>query len=111
MKNIIFGEENRDLQDVIIFNAIDKKASDIHFEPQGNCIYVRYRINGSLVVVHKIDFNEYTSLVSRIKIKANMDITEKRRPQDGKIIVDYNDLKYDLRISSIPVVYGELLDF
>lgn len=109
LKNIIFGEENRDLQDVIIFNAIDKKASDIHFEPQGNCIYVRYRINGSLVVVHKIDFNEYTSLVSRIKIKANMDITEKRRPQDGKIIVDYNDLKYDLRISSIPVVYGEKL--
>jgi len=109
LKNIVFGEDNRDLQDVLIFNAVDKKASDIHIEPQRNCVYVRYRINGTLVLVHKIDSNEYISLASKIKIKANMDITEKRRPQDGKIIVDYNNLKYDLRVSSIPVIYGEKL--
>ncbi|AGF56415.1 type IV pilus assembly protein PilB [Clostridium saccharoperbutylacetonicum] len=76
-------------------------------EPQKNCVFVRYRINGTLVLVHKIEHKEYAVLVSKIKVKANMDITEKRKPQDGKIVVTYNNLKYDLRISSIPVVYGE----
>ncbi|EKQ58192.1 MAG: type II secretory pathway, ATPase PulE/Tfp pilus assembly pathway, ATPase PilB [Clostridium sp. Maddingley MBC34-26] len=109
LKNIIFGEEDRTLEDVLIYNAIEERASDIHLEPQKNCVYVRYRINGSLVLVHKIDSNEYITLASKIKIKANMDITEKRRPQDGKIIVNYNNLKYDLRVSSIPVIYGEKL--
>ena len=72
-------------------------------------MYVRYRINGTLVLVHKIDSSEYKTLASKIKLKANMDITERRRPQDGKIIVNYNEAKYDLRISSIPLVYGEKL--
>lgn len=109
LKNIIFGMEGRTLEDVLIFNAIEDRASDIHLEPQKNCVYVRYRINGTLALVHKIDLSEYISLASKIKLKANMDITEKRRPQDGKIIVEYNDLKYDLRVSSIPLVYGEKL--
>ena len=109
LKNIIFGMEDRTLEDVLIFNAIKDKASDIHLEPHKNCVYVRYRINGTLALVHKIDLNEYISLASKIKLKANMDITEKRRPQDGKIIVEYNGLKYDLRVSSIPLVYGEKL--
>ena len=68
---------------------------------------MRYRINGSLILVHKIDASEYITLASKIKLKANMDITEKRRPQDGKIMVEYNEIKYDLRVSSIPLVYGE----
>ncbi len=76
-------------------------------EPQKNCVFVRYRINGTLVLVHKIEHKEYAVLASKIKVKANMDITEKRKPQDGKLVVTYNNLKYDLRISSIPVVYGE----
>jgi len=109
LKNIIFGMEDRTLEDVLIFNAIKEKASDIHLEPQKNCVFVRYRINGTLVLVHKIDYSEYITLASKIKLKANMDITEKRRPQDGKIMVQYNDAKYDLRISSIPLVYGEKL--
>ena len=107
LKNIIFGMEDRTLEDVLIFNAIKDKASDIHLEPHKNCVYVRYRINGSLILVHKIDANEYITLASKIKLKANMDITEKRRPQDGKIMVEYNEAKYDLRVSSIPLVYGE----
>lgn len=68
---------------------------------------MRYRINGNLILVHKIDASEYVTLASKIKLKANMDITEKRRPQDGKIVVEYNEAKYDLRVSSIPLVYGE----
>jgi len=109
LKNIIFGMEDKSLEDVLIFNAIKDKASDIHLEPQKNCVNVRYRINGTLVLVHKIDASEYITLASKIKLKANMDITEKRRPQDGKIIVEYNNVKYDLRVSSIPLVYGEKL--
>ena len=109
LKNIIFGMEDKSLEDVLIFNAIKDKASDIHLEPQKNCVNVRYRINGTLVLVHKIDESEYITLASKIKLKANMDITEKRRPQDGKIIVEYNNVKYDLRVSSIPLVYGEKL--
>ncbi len=109
LKDIIFGVKDRTLEEFLIFNAIDDKASDIHLEPQKNCVNVRYRINGSLILVHKIDINEYITLASKIKLKANMDITEKRRPQDGKVIVNYNEVKYDLRLSSIPVVYGEKL--
>lgn len=51
--------------------------------------------------------SEYLTLASKIKLKANMDISERRKPQDGKIIINYNDNNYDLRVSSIPVVYGE----
>lgn len=109
LKSIIFGDGDKDLEQVIIFNAVRDKASDIHFEPHKNCIYVRYRINGSLVLVHKIESKEYVTLVSKIKLKANMDITEKRKPQDGKIVINFNNSKYDLRVSSIPVVYGEKL--
>jgi type IV pilus assembly protein PilB len=109
LKNIIFGIDDISLEETLIFNAIKDKASDIHLEPQKNYVNVRYRINGTLILVHKIDTNEYATLVSKIKLEANMDITEKRKPQDGKIIVEYKNTKYDLRISSIPLVYGEKL--
>lgn len=109
LKNIIFGTERKRLDEILIFNAIKDNASDIHLEPKNNYVDVRYRINGSLILVHKIDKDEYVTLASKIKLEANMDITEKRRPQDGKIIISYNDVKYDLRISSIPLIYGEKL--
>lgn len=109
LKNIIFGIEGQSLEEILIFNAIKNNASDIHLEPKKNCVDVRYRINGSLILVHKIENDEYITLTSKIKLKANMDITERRRPQDGKMIVFYNNAKYDLRISSIPLIYGEKL--
>jgi Type II secretory pathway, ATPase PulE/Tfp pilus assembly pathway, ATPase PilB len=109
LKNIIFGTEDKCLEEILIFNAIKNEASDIHLEPQKNYVNVRYRVNGTLILVHKIDTSEYITLVSKIKLKANMDITEKRKPQDGKIIVEYKNAKYDLRVSSIPLVYGEKL--
>ena len=109
LKDIVFGIEGKNLEEVLIFNAINDNASDIHLEPKKNYVDVRYRINGSLILVHKIDKEEYIILASKIKLQANMDITEKRRSQDGKIIVSYNDVKYDLRVSSIPLIYGEKL--
>ncbi|NRW55451.1 type II secretory ATPase GspE/PulE/Tfp pilus assembly ATPase PilB-like protein [Clostridium beijerinckii] len=77
LKNIIFGIDDKSLEEILITNAIKVNASDIHIEPQNGCVYVRYRINGSLVLVHKIDSDEYITLASKIKLKANMDITEK----------------------------------
>ena len=72
-------------------------------------VAIRYRINGSLCLVNKIENDLYMRLCSKIKIRAGMDITDKRKPQDGKIILRYKEIKYDLRISSIPVIYGEKL--
>ena len=107
LKEIIFGIEGQDLEKIIIENAIKKHASDIHFEPKKEYVDIRYRINGSLTLVYKICIDEYITLLSKIKLKGDMDITKKMMPQDGKFIVHYNKKKYDLRISSIPLIYGE----
>lgn len=107
--NSVFGEDDKEMDDSIIFNAIKRGASDIHFEPMESYVSIRYRINGSLCIVNKIENDIYTRLCSKIKIRAGMDITDKRKPQDGKIILKYEEIKYDLRISSIPVIYGEKL--
>lgn len=105
--NSIYREDDGEIDEDIIYNAVECKASDIHFEPMESYVVIRYRINGSLCLVNKIERDLYKRLCSKIKIKADMDITEKRTPQDGKIILKYKNVKYDLRISSIPVVYGE----
>ncbi len=107
IKNMIFGYQDGNLEDSIIFKAIDDNASDIHFEPQSGWVNIRYRINGSLILVHKIQNEEYLRILSKIKLMSGMDIAEKRKPQDGKFIIQYNDKKYDLRVSTIPVVHGE----
>ena len=107
IKNMIFGYKDGNLEDSIIFKAVDDNASDIHFEPQSGWVNIRYRINGSLTLVHKIQNEEYSRILSKIKLMSGMDIAEKRKPQDGKFIIQYNDKKYDLRVSTIPVVYGE----
>ncbi|KFX55563.1 pilus assembly protein TapB [Clostridium botulinum] len=107
LRDIIFKVEDEDIENTLIYNAILRNASDIHFEPCEKEVDIRYRINGGLILVHKMLLSEYLTLASKIKLKANMDISERRKPQDGKIIINYNDNNYDLRVSSIPVVYGE----
>lgn len=107
LRNIIFKVENENFQNDLLCNAIDRRASDIHFEPNENEVNIRYRINGGLILINKILLSEYTTLASKIKLQGNMDISEKRKPQDGKILITYKEINYDLRISSIPVVYGE----
>ncbi|MDO5516892.1 MAG: GspE/PulE family protein [Clostridium sp.] len=107
--NSVFGEDDREIEEAIIYNAIECRASDIHFEPMESHVTIRYRINGGLCLANKIERDLYTRLCSKIKIKSGMDITEKRKPQDGKFILRYKNIKYDLRISSIPVIYGEKL--
>ena len=107
IKNMILGSKESNIEENIIFRAIEDKASDIHFEPQTDWVNIRYRINGDLVLVHKISSKEYIKIISKIKLMGGMDIAEKRRPQDGKAVIKYNDKKYDLRLSTIPIVNGE----
>ena len=87
--------------------AIKKKASDIHLDPQVKGIIVRLRIDGILHDFTRIPEKHQAKVVSRIKILADMDIAERRIPQDGRILVKLEKLKLDLRISTLPTQYGE----
>ncbi|MFH1453802.1 MAG: type IV-A pilus assembly ATPase PilB [Armatimonadota bacterium] len=92
---------------LIISQAINDKASDIHIEPDAKSVRVRYRIDGVLHDVMSPPKHIQAPMVSRIKIMANMDIAERRIPQDGKIHLRHEKKEYDLRVSSLPVIYGE----
>lgn len=91
----------------IINKAILKKASDIHIEPYSDSVIIRYRIDGVLFDELSIPLDIYGVVNTRLKIMCNMDISEKRCPQDGKIEYIFGDREYDLRISSLPVICGE----
>lgn len=105
----VFIGEEEDLLKLILSKAISEVASDIHFEPQREDVIIRIRIDGTLVLFSKIKNNEYQRLISQIKVIGNMDLTEKRRPQDGKAYINIMNKDYDLRLSTIPIVYGEKL--
>lgn len=107
IKKVFFSQDNNKIEDEIIWEAIDKKASDLHFEPYKDIVYVRVRIDGILSLLYIITKEEYSAILSRIKIKSSLDITEHRRPQDGKITMDIDGNTYDLRVSIISVVFGE----
>ena len=91
----------------LIGEAFDEYASDIHFEPYEERCRIRLRIDGKLVEKYVIDSGNYASLVNQIKIMANLDISERRLPQDGRILYHRSERKFDLRVSSLPTIYGE----
>lgn len=91
----------------IINGAIDTRASDIHIEPLKSDMRVRYRVDGILRHAIDIPLSVQHEVVSHIKILADMDISERRNPQDGHMTVRYNDEDYDLRVSSLPAIGGE----
>ncbi|MCX5881278.1 MAG: ATPase, T2SS/T4P/T4SS family, partial [Deltaproteobacteria bacterium] len=91
----------------VLADAIKMKASDIHIEPQKDNVIIRYRVDGIMREIMQIDKQIHLSLVSRIKIISNMDISIRRKPQDGKAQVKVDDFRFDLRISSLPTSYGE----
>jgi len=95
------------LVDLIIRQAIDERASDIHIEPFRDKISLRYRIDGKLYEIPPPAKQLHLPIVSRIKILAKLDIAEKRLPQDGTFMVRLEDRTIDLRISTIPTIYGE----
>lgn len=91
----------------IVEQAVHRRASDIHFEPMETQLRIRFRIDGVLQEAMKHDVTLFPALVARIKIVSGMDISEKRKPQDGRmsVVVDRNE--YDLRVSNLPTVFGE----
>jgi len=95
------------LVNLIIQNAIKQSASDIHIEPGVNHLQIRYRVQGMLREYAQMPKWIQDPLVSRIKILATLDITERRVPQDGRIRVTYEDRDVDLRISTLPTHFGE----
>ncbi len=92
---------------LVLQEAVKKHASDIHFEPRASCVEIRYRIDGALQHMRNLPKQLQLAVASRIKIMAEMDIAEKRRPQDGRIKMKVASKAVDLRISSLPVQYGE----
>lgn len=95
------------LANMIIAKGIAEKASDIHMEPSRDELKVRYRIDGILVDGLVVPKKAQASLTSRIKIMADMDIAEKRAPQDGRISAIIENKPYDFRVSTLPAVFGE----
>lgn len=95
------------LIDSIIKNASKAGASDIHIEPFEKYVRIRYRIDGELKEVLKSPRETLGALIARIKILANLNIAEKRVPQDGRIFTEFDGNKIDLRVSMIPTIFGE----
>ncbi len=91
----------------LIYESVSMGASDIHIEPFEKKVLVRYRVDGVLRIYHQLPANIKDSLVARYKIMSNLDIAEKRKPQDGRIRIKIEGKKIDLRVSTVPTVYGE----
>jgi type II secretory ATPase GspE/PulE/Tfp pilus assembly ATPase PilB-like protein len=107
--NILQGYRNKspvaDFIDCLLENAYKLQASDIHLEPQEKYLQIRYRVDGKLILIYKASSKINNFLISYLKLISNLDIAEKRLPQDGKFIFPAQNI--DIRISTIPVLFGE----
>lgn len=107
--NILQGYRNKspvaDFIDCLLENAYKLQASDIHLEPQEKYLQIRYRIDGKLILIYKASNKISNFLISYLKLISNLDIAEKRLPQDGKFIFSAQNI--DIRISTISVLFGE----
>lgn len=95
------------LINTLISQAVSMKASDIHIEPSEDSIRIRFRIDGELQEVMTPEKSAYSAILTRIKIMGKMDIAEKRIPQDGRLELTVDNKEIDMRISTIPTVFGE----
>jgi type IV pilus assembly protein PilB len=96
------------LVDSILFNAIQRRASDIHIETRDREVVVKYRIDGVLYqAMEPIDKRHHSTIISRIKVMSELDIAEKRIPQDGRFKVRFSGRTIDFRVSIMPTVHGE----
>ncbi|MFN2596452.1 MAG: GspE/PulE family protein [Pyrinomonadaceae bacterium] len=96
------------LVDTVIFTAMESRASDIHIETRDTAVHVKYRIDGALYEkVEPISLEYHQTLISRIKVMSELDIAERRVPQDGRFRVRYKGRNVDFRVSIMPTVHGE----
>jgi general secretion pathway protein E len=100
-KNIVSAVE------FVLSYAFDQRASDIHIEPKRDLSLIRFRLDGVLHNIHTIPKALHLPIVSRIKMLSRMDLAEKRRPQDGRIKTNHKDKEVELRVSTLPVAFGE----
>ena len=91
----------------LLLFGVKERASDIHIEPEEEMVRIRFRIDGALQERLKLDRVLMAPLISRLKIMANLDITERRRPQDGRISLSLTNRSIDFRMSSVPTIFGE----
>ncbi|HCB61304.1 MAG TPA: type II/IV secretion system protein [Bacteroidales bacterium] len=104
--NVVSGNADNLIEN-LISEAREIRSSDIHLEPYENYAKVRYRVDGKLIERYRIQKAEYPSIVNRIKIKAHLDIAEKRLPQDGRISFRFRKEEFDIRVSVLPTLHGE----
>lgn len=96
------------LIDTVIFNALQKRVSDIHIETRDDSVVIKYRVDGVLYqAMDKIDKQYHNEIISRIKVMAELDIAEKRIPQDGRFKVRLKGKNVDFRVSIMPTIHGE----
>jgi len=96
------------LVDTTIFNAIQRRASDVHIESRENEVIIKYRIDGILYpAMDPIDKKHHSTIVSRIKVMSDLDITERRVPQDGRFQMKFKNRPVDFRVSIMPNIHGE----
>ena len=93
--------------DLLIEQAIRDRASDIHLEPQGNRLRIRYRIDGVLYEMNSLPIRAHAELASRIKILAEMDVTRSKQPQDGQFSVKVGERNIDIRVATTDTIHGE----
>lgn len=105
MKTLVGG--GRGFLHELIEEAYREHASDIHFESYEDRCRIRFRIDGKLLERHVVEKGNYASLVNQVKILANLDISEKRLPQDGRILHNSGENRFDVRVSSLPTIHGE----
>ncbi len=98
-----------DFLEKILIDAKQIGSSDIHFEPYENRCRVRFRLDGKLIEQFTIPLADYPLIVNKVKIKADLDIAEKRLPQDGRITISNSGLEFDIRVSTLPILHGEKL--
>ncbi|MBN1913447.1 MAG: Flp pilus assembly complex ATPase component TadA [Candidatus Omnitrophica bacterium] len=95
------------LVELMLMEALKKRASDIHIEPQQNALRIRYRVDGSLYDIFQVPKSDQNAVLARVKIISNIDITENRLPQDGRFQVRFENKEVDLRVSSLPTTFGQ----
>lgn len=100
---------SEDFLEKILIDAKHMGSSDIHFEPYEKRCRVRFRLDGKLIEQFTIPMDKYPTMVNKVKIKANLDISEKRLPQDGRISINTHGNEFDIRVSSLPILNGEKL--
>ena len=95
------------LVNAILSEGVRREASDIHVEPQEKALIVRFRVDGILKIFQRLPAKIKDAVIARIKIMANLDISERRKPQDGRIRIRLRGRKIDFRVSTLPTIYGE----